>query len=205
MENKFQEPRKIFKLDLGKYGLSHLYDRNIFTLSDTELDAFLNALGNDDISINLPIPFTPETVKELLSFGACRQCGTCCIPNPANPDGSGVEIFDDELKIIAHYLETSYDELKQNTGEGKNRENMWPLDEIIGTRLLPLPCVFYNEETKECRVYKARPLVCTIYPVVLGEGEDNLDIKVNCEYGKEIAKNAIADMKIKFPDLILKI
>ncbi|MFC1900601.1 YkgJ family cysteine cluster protein [Chloroflexota bacterium] len=205
MEDKSKEPRKIFKLDLEKYGLSHLYDRNIFTLSDTDLDAFLNALGNDDISINVPIPFTPENVRDLLSYGACRECGACCIPNPANPDGPGVEIFDDELKIIAHYLQTSYEALKEYTHEGKNQENMWPLDEIIGTRMLPLPCMFYNEETKACRVYQARPLVCTIYPVILGEAEDSLDIKVNCEYGKEIARGAVRDLKQKFPELILKI
>ncbi|MFC2069573.1 YkgJ family cysteine cluster protein [Chloroflexota bacterium] len=205
MEDKIQQPQRVFRLNLEKYGLSHLDGKNILNLSDSDLDAFLNALGNDDISINVPIPFTPQNVKELLSYGVCRKCGGCCIPNPANPGSPGVEVFDDELKIIAHYLETSYDTLKENTREGKNRDNPWPLDEVIGTRLLPLPCTFYDEKTKDCKVYQVRPLVCTIYPIILGEADDSLDIKVDCDYGKEIAENAIKNLKEKFPDLILRI
>ncbi len=205
MKNNFQEPQRVFKLNLEKYGLSHLDRRNILSLSDSNLDAFLDALGKDDISITLPIPFTPENVKDLLSKGTCRKCGGCCIPNPANPRSPGVEVFDDELKIIAHYLQTSYDTLKENTLEGKNQDKPWPLDEVISTRLLSLPCPFYEEKTVGCRIYGVRPLVCMIYPIILGEADESLDIKVNCEYGKEIARGAIADLKRKFPDFILRI
>ncbi|MFC1921026.1 YkgJ family cysteine cluster protein [Chloroflexota bacterium] len=205
MEDNKQQPQRVFKLSLEKYGLSYLDGKNILNLSDADLDAFLDALGKDDISMNIPIPFTPQNVKELLSYGACRNCGGCCMPNPANPGGPGVEIFDDELKIIARYLQTSYESLKENTYEGQNQDNPWPLAEVIATRLLPLPCMFYNEETKKCRVYDARPLVCTIYPVILGEAEESLDIKVDCDYGKEVARGAVKSLKQKFPDLILRI
>ncbi len=200
-----QEPQRVFKLKLEKYGLSHLDSRNILDLNSSDLDALLNALGNDDISITVPIPFAPQNVKELLSHGVCRKCGGCCIPNPLNPDGPGIEVFDDELKIIAHHLKSSYEMLKENTVEGKNQDNPWPLYDVISTRLLPLPCRFYDEETKDCLIYEVRPLVCTIYPIVLSDNEDYMDIKVNCNYGKEVAKAAIKKLRTENPELILRI
>ena len=165
----------------------------------------MKALGTDDISITVPIPFTPQNVKELLSQAVCRTCGECCIPNPLNPDGPGVEVFDDELKIIAHYRKSPYEELREGTVEGKNRDNPWPLDEVIGTRLLPLPCQFYDEKTKDCKIYEVRPLVCTIYPIVLSDNDDYMDIKVNCDYGKEVATFAIKKLRSENPTLILRI
>ena len=200
-----QEPQRVFKLNLEKYGLSHLDSRNILDLNDSDLEAFLKALGTDDISITVPIPFTPQNVKELLSQAVCRTCGECCIPNPLNPDGPGVEVFDDELKIIAHYRKSSYEGLWEGTVEGKNRDNPWPLDEIISTRLLPLPCAFYDEKTRDCLIYEVRPLVCTIYPIVLSDNDDYMDIKVNCDYGKEVATAAIQKLRTENPELILRI
>ena len=112
MEDKIQEPQKIYRLDLEKYGLSHLTGRNILALTGSDMDKLLNALGNDDISVNVPVPFNPDNVKELLSQSECRRCGKCCIPNPLNPRSAGVEVFEDELKLIAHHLHSPYETLK---------------------------------------------------------------------------------------------
>ena len=79
MEDKIQEPQKIYRLDLEKYGLSHLKDKNILTLSGSDLDELLNALADDDISLDVPIPCTPYNVEGVLSYSECRRCGKCCI------------------------------------------------------------------------------------------------------------------------------
>ena len=45
MEEKIQQPQRVFRLDLDKYSLSHLDGRNILGIDETDLDAFLNALA----------------------------------------------------------------------------------------------------------------------------------------------------------------
>jgi len=200
-----QQPQRVFRLNLDKYGLSRLNDMNLLRLSDTDIDALLEALGKDDISITVPIPLSPEIIRELLAVSVCRRCGGCCTPNPANPEGPGVEVFTDELKIIALHTGESFETLLNSTTEGRNQDLMYPMDEIIGTCVLPLPCRFYDPEKKECRIYQARPLVCTVYPVVLSEQENCIDIKLNCDYGKDVARAAIKHLGERNPDLILRI
>ncbi len=205
MDGQTQQPQRVFKLDLEKYDLSHLHGRNILGIGETELERFLDALAKDDISLQIPGTFSPDTIREMLSRAECRKCGACCVPNSMNPHSPGVELFEDELKIIADNTGMNYEKLLELTQEGKNQDAVYPLNEIIGTRLLPLPCPFYMEENKECRIYSTRPLVCTIYPIVFGENDDYIEIKVNCEYGKDVAKGALKALKEKNPDFVLKI
>lgn len=205
MDRKIQQPQKVFRLDLEKYGLSHLDGRNILGISETDLDSFLSALARDDISLQIPGEFSPGNIREILSRSECRKCGACCVPNPLNPNSPGVELFEDEIKMIAVKMSLDYEKLLEQTSEGKNQDAIYPLNELIGTRLLPLPCPFYVEENKECRIYTSRPLVCTIYPIVFGENDEYIEIKVNCDYGKDIARGALKALKEKNPDFILKI
>ncbi|UCC17532.1 MAG: YkgJ family cysteine cluster protein [Dehalococcoidales bacterium] len=205
MDGQIQQPQRIFRLDLEKYGLSHLDGRNILDIEESDLDKFLNGLAMDDISLQIPGAFTPENIREILSRSECRKCGACCVPNPLNPHSPGVELFEDELKIIADNTDMDYRSLLEQTTEGKNQDAVYPLNEIIGTRMLPLPCPFYIEENKECKIYSTRPLVCTIYPIVIGENDECIEIKVNCEYGRDAAKGALKALREKNPDFILKI
>jgi Fe-S-cluster containining protein len=205
MDREVRQPQRVFRLDLDKFDLSHLNGRNILGIDERDLDRFLEALAKDDISIQIPGVFSPENIREILSRAKCRNCGACCVPNPMNPDNPGVELFEDELKLIANNTGMNYESLLEQTTEGKNQDAVYPLNEVIGTRLLPLPCPFYVEENKECRIYSTRPLVCGIYPIVFGENDECIDIKVNCEYGKEVVKGALKALKEKNPDLILKI
>ncbi len=205
MEDKTQEPQKIDRLDLEKYGLSYLKGGNVLDLTNPDMDKLLNALGNDDISVNVPIPFTPYNVKELLSQSECGRCGKCCIPNPLNPRSPGVEVFEDELKLIAHHLHSHYETLKKKTVEGKNLNSPFQSNQVAITRRLPLPCPFYNEKTNDCQVHLVRPTVCTIYPVIFGENNTYIDIKVNCDYGKDLAISALKNLKMNNPNLVLKI
>ena len=205
MDEQPRQPQRVFKLDLEKYNLSHLHGRNILGIGENELGRFLDALAKDDISLQIPIAFSPDNIREILLRAECRKCGACCVPNPTNPHSPGVELFEDELKIIAGNTGMNYEKLLDLTQEGKNQDAVYPLNEIIGTRFLPLPCPFYMEENKECRIYSTRPLVCTIYPIVFGENDEYIEIKVNCEYGKDIAKVALKALKERNPDFVLKI
>ena len=148
MDEQIQQPKRVFRLDLDKYGLSHLEGRNILGIDESDLDKFLYALAQDDISLQIPGAFTPENIREILSRSECKKCGACCVPNPLNPHGPGVELFEDELKIIADKTGLDYESFLEQTTEGKNQDAVYPLNEIICTRLLPLPCPFYIEENK---------------------------------------------------------
>ena len=205
VENKTQEPQKIDRLDLEKYGLSYLKDRNVLDLTSSDMEKLLNALGNDDISLNVPLPFISRNIRELLSQSECRRCGKCCLPNSMNPGSPGVEVFEDELESIARHLDLPYETLKEKTRSGQNSDAYWPLSDIISTRLLPLPCPFYVEKTNVCQVYQVRPRVCVIYPIVSAGDDNSFSIKINCEYGKEIAISALRLLKRNNPGLVLKI
>ena len=69
------ESEEIFKLDLEKYGVSHLGGENILTLKEQDMDTLLEALGNDDISLTVSLPCTPDVMFELVSTSECRRCG----------------------------------------------------------------------------------------------------------------------------------
>ena len=205
MDNKIYEPQEIDKLDLQKYGLSHLEGRNILTLTGPDMDKLLIALGNDDISLTVPLPCTPETIQEILSLSECRRCGKCCIPNPLNPDSPGVEAFKDELITIAGYLQSSYETLKEKTAAGKFVPHPFRPTRLETTRWLPLPCPFYQMEHNECQVYPVRPVVCAIHPIIFTGDSSNMAIKVNCDYGKELIIGAYRYVREKNPELEMKL
>ncbi len=202
MENdKYGE--EIHRLDLEKYGLSDLEGRNILTLQRSDMDRLLAALGNDDISLNIPTPCTPENVRELLTYSECRRCGRCCISNPLNPESPGIEAFEDELKSIASHLNTTYEALKEKTEVGQVVSYPYQVIRLGFTRWLPLPCPFFDKEQNECQVYPVRPVVCKTFPVIFTGDDTYMSIKVTCGYGKDIIIEACK--RLRANDLDLKI
>jgi Fe-S-cluster containining protein len=189
------------KLDLEKYGLSGLEGRNLVTLTDAEMDSLLTALGNDDIALNVPIPFSAENVRELLSYSECRRCGACCQPNPLNPNSPGVEAFEKELTAIAGYLRQPYEALEGKTAPGNLVPHPLEPSGLESTRWLPLPCPFYSEEKTGCTVHPVRPVVCRIYPVLFTGDDSCISVKANCEYGKDIIRRAYRILRENDPDL----
>src|SRR4030042_4720831 len=113
------ESEEIFKLDLEKYGVSHLEGENILTLNEQDRDERLEALGNDDISLTVSLPCTPDVMFELLSTSECRRCGKCCQPNPLNTASPGIEVFKEELTEIARFLQVPYQFLEEKTMPGQ--------------------------------------------------------------------------------------
>ncbi len=201
MNGKIYEPKEIDKLDLEKYGLAYLEGRNILTLDVPDMDRLLEALGNDDISLNVALPCTPQVIQQLLSVSECRRCGRCCIPNPLNPDSPGVEVFRDELRSIADYLNTTYEALENESVRGKVVPHPFDITKISFTRWLPLPCPFHDDAPDSCRIYPERPVVCKIHPVIFTGDPESVAIKVNCDYGKEILKEAYKWVREREPDL----
>ncbi|MFC1921045.1 YkgJ family cysteine cluster protein [Chloroflexota bacterium] len=201
MDNKIYDSHEIDKLDLEKYGLSYLEGNNLLSLSGPDMEKLLNALGKDDISLNVPIPCTPDIVQEVLSFSECRRCGGCCTPNPLNPDSPGVEVFKDELGIIADHLHMPYETLEMKTSVGKVVPYPFQVTKLSFTRWLPLPCPFHIAEPNGCRVYPVRPVVCKIHPIIFTGDESYMSIKTNCDYGKELIIAVFKLVRTRDPNL----
>jgi Fe-S-cluster containining protein len=188
-------------LNLEEHGLGHLKGRDLLSISESDVTKLLDALNREDVSIRLPIHQTPEKIVWLLSQSNCRKCGKCCVPNPLNPKHPGVEVFESELKPIAKYLGVSPKKLRRKTTKGKSINNPLKTTESEMTRRFPLPCPFFISESKWCRVYPVRPIVCQIYPVLSSETFSYTEVKVNCDYGKDVVRNAIKLLRAQRPSL----
>jgi Fe-S-cluster containining protein len=208
MDNRLQESQDIERLDLARYGLEYLRGSNILALEEADMDKLLRALGEEDISLYVPIPCTPYNVQKILSYSHCRKCGRCCTPNPLNPTNPGVEVFDAELKAIAAHLGATYEEWRAKTEHGKVVYH--PFDQVFDpsrlsfTRFLPLPCPFYGKDGA-CQIYPVRPVVCSIHPVVFTEDKSQIAIKAMCEYGKDLIKAAYKEVRKNNPELVIKL
>ncbi len=194
------ESEEIFKLDLERYGLSHLEGRNILSLDEQDMDRLLEALGKDDISLTVSLPCTPDVLLELASTSECRKCGKCCQPNPLNPASPGIEVFKEELAGIADFLHVPYEGLEAKTARGKFVPHPFGWTGLSSTRWLPLPCPFFNSEQNSCGVHNVRPVVCRIHPIIFIGDNASFSIKLNCDYGKDLIKTAYEWVRKNDPD-----
>jgi Fe-S-cluster containining protein len=194
------ESEEIFKLDLKKYGVAHLEGENILTLNEQDMDTLLEALGNDDISLTVSLPCTPDIIFELLSTSECHRCGKCCQPNPLNPASPGIEVFKEELTEIARFLQVPYEIIEKKTMPGKFVPHPFGWTGLSSTRWLPLPCPFYDYEQNSCGVHNVRPVVCRIHPIIFIGDNASFSIKLNCDYGKDLIKTAYGWVKENDPD-----
>ncbi len=131
--------------------------------------------------------FTPDKIVNLLGTSRCRRCGKCCLPNRLDPQNPGVMVFKKDLELIAERFDYSYEYLLE-----KAIPNADP--QVPPCWYLPLPCMFYDEESCHCTIYEARPFACKVFPmpplINLGSGKpDGILISVGCEYGKDIFRS----------------
>lgn len=194
----------IDRLDLRKYGLADLEGRDLLTLGTSDMDRLLRALGDDDISLNLPIACSADNVREALGYSSCRRCGRCCRPNPLNPQSPGVEAFEEELQAIAGHLGQPYEEIKKKTRPGHTTPYAYQVVKLGFTRWLPLPCPFYREEGG-CQAYDVRPVVCRAYPIIFTGDDAYSSIRAGCDYGKDVIKGACARLRSSNPNLEIRL
>ena len=183
-------------LDLAKYGLGHLARKRPIDFTATEVDQVLDALTEDDMAVPVfDANSDPRLWHELLRKSYCRGCGKCCVPNPKNPQYPGVEALEDELKAIVKKFHISPRAIKRGTKKRGQIRNPDPPYQVINTRWLTLPCMFHDFKTKQCKVYQLRPMVCRIHPLVFKE--DAILLKVNCEYGKDLYRIIMSEIRSK--------
>ena len=183
-------------LDLAKYGLGHLAQKRPLDLTSAEIDQVLDAFEKEDMAppiFNATV--NPRQIDELLSKSYCRCCGQCCLPNPRNPTYPGVEVVEDELKVISKHFSISHKAIKKGTKKGNQIKNPNPPYEVLNTKWLTQPCMFHDFKKKRCQVHQLRPLVCKIYPLIFHYS--SISLKVNCEYGKDLYKSLMAEIRNK--------
>ena len=173
------------KLDLDKYGLSYLKDKNPLNWTDSDMDKLIDAFAKENIAPYLLMPPTQRNVEILLSQSYCRRCGKCCLSNPDDP---GAMVSEDELRKIAAHSKYTYKYLKRHSTKHKHPERN-------DLRYLPLPCIFYKQG--KCTIYKWRPFICKIYPTsnALRSGKVCITVSLRCDYGKEIYKSVLKYQK----------
>ena len=186
-----EEPQGTVKLNLEKYSLSHLKNKNPSAWSASDIQQLIDAFAAEDISPTVRgLPFTAYNVKKLLGTSNCRRCGKCCLPNPLNPEHPGVMVYKEDLIKIAKHSHYSYKYLKKKAILNTN-PNLAP------RRYLPLPCMFYDKTKSECQIYDIRPLVCRTFPITDLPRQVGISINVRCEYGRDIYRNVINLLKKK--------
>jgi len=183
------------KLDLDKYGLSYLKNKNPVTWTDSEVDKLIDAFTKEDIAPLVLIPFTPLNVEHLLRESHCRRCGKCCL---SNPDDLGVMVSEDELRTIAKHSKYTYKYLKRHSTKYEHPER----DDL---RHLPQPCMFYRQG--QCTIYRWRPFVCRIYPISNSPrgGKVYTTISLRCDYGKDLYRSLLKYQKEKAQTQLLDI
>jgi len=189
------------QLNLQEYGLDHLKGKNLLFVDESDITKLLDAVSKEDMSIYLPIRQSRESFMQLLAQSNCRRCSKCCLPNPFNPKHPGIDILERELEPIAKHLHVSLKKLKRKTAKGKPITSLVQPTESEMTRWLPLPCPFLDVKSKQCRIYPVRPFVCRIYPVLGSENRLLTEVKVNCDYGKDIVRHAIKTLREQRPGL----
>ena len=183
-------------LDLAKHGLGHLAEKRPVDLTTAEIEQVLDAFDKEDMA---PPVFDANVdhrrIDELLSRSYCRGCGKCCLPNPRNPAYPGVEIVEDELKAIIKRYRISHKAVKKGTKKGGQIKNPHPPFQVLNTKWLIQPCMFHDLKKKQCTVHDLRPLVCKIYPLIFYYS--TISLKVNCEYGKDLYRSLMAEIRGK--------
>src|SRR4030042_6439772 len=177
---------KKFLPDLSKYGLESLETKELGSYNDDDIKKLTEAFSVEQIAPSLPfISFDRENVNKLLKLSRCKKCGKCCQPDKTSPDNPGVIVGESDLIEISKNTKHSIKSLKKIIRVNQNPKYH------MGGSFLPLPCMFFDDNRRSCKIYSHRPLICRIYPVSDDADGQNVTVDVHCDYGKEIFQKAL--------------
>lgn len=108
-------------------------------------------MDTDKIFIDSIIDTIPEKLK-LNDLFPCKRCGICC-------KGSNASMLSEELIPICRNLNIDVDKFRKQYATPETQDN------IHGIRL-NIPCPFFEDNDKRCKIYPIRPMSCRLYPFV---------------------------------------
>jgi Fe-S-cluster containining protein len=114
----------------------------------------------------------------------CCKCGICCL----------------ETEMLL-----SEQDIKRLTKKGYRKESFSRQEEgYIILRNQNGHCVFFNEKTKKCKIYKFRPMGCQLYPIIYDEAKGIVVDKL-CASNKKWCENKKKSLGKKVKKLLKKI
>lgn len=172
-------------LDYDKYKIEYLAKKQCKDFTNEDIELLINALCSEDMAPKLSgMTFTKENVQWLLSLSKCTRCGKCCLPNKLVPDYPGVIVREHDLEVICANTNHKMKMLKKKSKLGLGSLKNSP------SRYLSLPCMFFDNSQRSCKIYSFRPFICGTYPIS-DSPNGEVTINLRCEFGKEIFRKCI--------------
>jgi len=106
-------------------------------------------------------PYDYLRIQVQLDF-QCQRCGICC--QVADP----IDIYPKDIRRLASYFGMTVEEAK------REYTIPHPTETDIMAFKQSIPCRFYDELQRGCRIYKVRPMVCRCSPF-LSPGQIGLE------------------------------
>lgn len=132
------------------------------TLTDynLQIEAYLAKLRLTNSALNTQIPATLDNVEYFWRIFKCTRCGKCCT------ELSDINVPNYYVKILADYFRMT-----------KKRFKKTYLKKVSGKYYLPHPCPFYKDTG--CSIYKFRPPICEVYPII--RLDNTIYISIKCK------------------------
>jgi Fe-S-cluster containining protein len=107
----------------------------------------------------------------------CQQCGTCCTT------GDPIRLRQEDMAMLAKHLKIPLNKaLKKYTIPDPDKPGVLDFKHIK-------PCKFFDPSSKGCKIYRARPRSCRIFPFLgIYGSEDKVKVNESCPGSVETMK-----------------
>lgn len=130
-------------------------------------------------------PYDYVHIQAQLDF-KCLRCGMCC--QVADP----IDIYPKDIRRLSSYFNISIEEtVEEFTIPHPTEPDLRALKKSV-------PCSFYDDAQKGCRIYQARPMVCRCSPF-LSPGQIGLigiEVYEDCPASEESLKRIERDLDL---------
>lgn len=125
----------------------------IAEMSDADMLEFVELCALKNQAVSLGVPLSEKNLDVFWQQFKCENCGRCC----REPIIGGIAVMPSEVRRLAAELVMSEDKFRKRYTVSK-----------AGAVEMQNPCPFHSGT--ECIAYKARPLVCHVFPLELSIG-----------------------------------